>query len=274
VGGGDSATGDTAFYDSVYANFGSRLAATIRAQAFEDIGQNSWLTADEHRKFCDWLRLDASSEVLEIASGSGGPALFMVRETGCSVVGLELNESAQRAANDAAEKRGLVGRARFIGADARDPLPFDDARFDVVICIDSINHMYQRLPVFKEWHRVLRQGGRALFTDPLTVTGMIRREEMLIRSGSLGEQVFTAPGVDERLLRAAGFDEVRAQDLTANVVAVSAARRQARAAHEAELDDLEGVEARANYDQYLRVVELLASEQRLTRLAYIASKPP
>jgi hypothetical protein len=34
---------------------------------------------------------------------------------------------------------------------------------------------------------VLRPGGLALFTDPLTVTGLIRREEMVVRSGSLGE---------------------------------------------------------------------------------------
>jgi Methyltransferase domain len=145
---GDPAAGDTAFYDSVYANFGSRLAATIRAQAFEDIGQNSWLTAGEHRKFCDWLQLDASSEVLEIASGSGGPALFMVHETGCSVIGVELPEAAVRAADDAAAQRGLVDRARFIGVDAREPLPFENASFDAVICIDSINHMYERLRVF------------------------------------------------------------------------------------------------------------------------------
>jgi SAM-dependent methyltransferase len=41
--------------------------------------------------------------------------------------------------------------------------------------------------VFEEWYRVLRPGGLALFTDPLTVTGLIRREEMVVRSGSLGE---------------------------------------------------------------------------------------
>ena len=34
-----------------------------------------------------------------------------------------------------------------------------------------------------------------------------------------------------------------------------------------------GVHARENYDQYLRVVELLAGERRLARLAYLARKP-
>jgi SAM-dependent methyltransferase len=265
---------DTAFYDSVYTNFGRQLAATIRAEAFaEDIGQNSWLTAGEHRTFCQWLELDASSAVLEIASGSGGPALFMVRETGCSVIGIELHDAGVRAANAAARQQGLMTQARFISGDAREPLPFESGSFDVVLCVDSINHMYERLQIFEEWHRVLRRRGRVLFTNPLTVSGMVRREEMLIRSGSLGEQVFTPPGVDEKLLRAVGFDELAVEDLTANMAEVSAARRRARAGHETELDELEGLEARVKYDQYLSVVELLANERRLTRPAYIARKP-
>jgi hypothetical protein len=113
--------GGTAFYDAVYGNFGGQLAATIRAEAFdEDIGQNSWLTAGEHRKFCGWLDLGPSSEVLELASGSGGPALFMVRETGCSVIGIELHQAGVAAANDAACQRGLADRAWFISGDARE----------------------------------------------------------------------------------------------------------------------------------------------------------
>ena len=166
----------------------------------------------------------------------------------------------------------MAAKARFLKVDARDPLPFDDDSFDAVICIDSINHMYERRQVFEEWFRVLHRGGRVLFTDPLTVTGMIRREEMLIRSGSLGEQVFTPAGIDQALLRAAGFTEVRAQDVTANMEAVSAARLRARAGHAAELDELEGPQERADYDRYLHAVELLASERRLTRIAYVAQQ--
>jgi SAM-dependent methyltransferase len=273
VSAGDVAA-DTMFYDAVYGNFGGQLAAAIRAEAFaEDIGQNSWLTAREHRMFFVWLGLDASSEVLEVGSGSGGPALFMARETGCRVTGIELHEGGVAAANDAARKRQLADRAQFTTGDARDRLRFASGSFDAVLCVDSINHIYERRRVFEEWHRVLRPGTHALFTDPLTVTGMVRREEMLIRSGSLGEQIFTAPGVNERLLRAVGFDQVRVEDVTANMAAVSAARRRARAGHAAELDEIEGSEANANYQDYLRVVELLATERRLTRLAYTAHKP-
>lgn len=266
-------TPDTAFYDTTYGSFAEQLTATIRAEAFgEEIGQNSWLTADEYREFFDWLGLDASSEVLEVASGSGGPALFMVREIGCRVTGIDLHEAGVAAATEAAVEQGLADRARFVSGDARDPLPFDDESFDAVVCIDSINHMFERQRVLEEWHRVLRRGGSALFTDPITVTDMIRREEMVIRSGSMGEFVFTPPGLDERMLRAAGFDEVRVEDVTANMAAVSAAWLRARARHAAELDEIEGAEANAGFQRFLGMVERLASERRLTRLAYVARK--
>lgn len=267
----EGSTVDTSFHDRAYGSVAERLGAMIRAEAFgEDIGQNSWLTADEHRTFVAWLGLEAGSEVLEVASGSGGPALFMVGETGCRVTGVDLHEAGVGAANAAAIRRGLADRARFVTADMRDRLPFDDASFDVVLCIDSINHVYERQRVLEQWRRVLRPDGRALFTDPITVAGMIRREEMLIRSGSMGEFVFTPAGLDESLLRAAGFDEIQVHDVTANMAAVAAAWRQAHARHASELDEIEGADANRAFQEFLEVVERLASERRLTRLAYVA----
>ena len=60
------------FYNVTYANFANPVLAEVRQEAFgEDIGQNSWLTADEYRQFFNWLELNTDSQVLDIASGSG-----------------------------------------------------------------------------------------------------------------------------------------------------------------------------------------------------------
>jgi SAM-dependent methyltransferase len=208
---------DTGFYDTAYGHFSDELYAAIRQAAFgEDIGQNSWLTADELRTFCEWLGVDTSTELLEVASGSGGPALFTVETTGCRLFGVDLHDEGVAAANRAAQERGLADRARFVCVDARKTLPVDAGSFDAVICIDSINHMYERSAVLREWRRVLRPSGRVLFTDPITVTGLLRREEMILRGGGMGEFVFTPPGLDQRLLEEAGFADVRAEDVTEN----------------------------------------------------------
>jgi SAM-dependent methyltransferase len=265
--------GSTAFYDTVYGNFADRLSAQIRAEAFgEEIGQNSWLTAGEHRHFARLLDLGRSSEVLEVASGSGGPALFLARQTGCQVTGVDLHQAGVDAGNAAAAEQGVADQVRFLQADARHRLPFDTGSFDAVMCVDSINHLYEREPVLREWHRVLRPGGRALFTDPITVAGMLRREEMIIRSAGMGEFVFTPPGVDEALLRQAGFTDIEAEDVTANMAAVSGAWATARDRHASELDRIEGDDANARTQEFLRTVERLAIERRLLRLAYLARK--
>jgi len=135
----------TGHYDTTYGTFAQDLQAAIRAEAFgEDIGQNSWLTADEHRGFFTMLELGTSSHVLDVASGSGGPALFMARTTGCRVTGLELHDAAVREANAAAEQATRSDRVRFVQGDARQRLPFDDGTYDAVMCIDSMNHLYDR----------------------------------------------------------------------------------------------------------------------------------
>ena len=265
---------DTAYYDRTYEAAADELYARIRLEAFgEEIGQFSWLTADEYQRFFALLGIDPSSHVLEVASGSGGPALFMAQETGCRVTGLDIHEAGVDAANAKARDLGLADRASFVCADAQQRLPFDDGLFDALTCIDSFNHLYDREHVLGEWHRVLCPGARLLLTDPITVTGMLRREEMISRSGSMGEFVFTPPGVDEQLLRNAGFVDIRVEDVTESMDRVASRWRAARATHREALDGIEGEKEDAAFQSFLDTVATLARERRLSRFAYLASKP-
>ncbi len=264
----------TRFYDTAYGRFGDDLYGAIRAEAFgEDIGQNSWLTADEQRRFCRWLELGPASDVLEVASGSGGPALFTAAETGCRIIGVDLNAAGIAAASAAAAERDLAGRARFVEADAARPLPFADASFDAVICVDAINHLYDRGAVLRDWHRLLRPGGRALLTDPVTVTGLLRRDEMIVRGGAMGEFVLTPPGLDEQLLTDAGFVVERIEDVTDATARTATAWHAARERRAADLARREGAEEHAATQRFLAMVATLAGERRLSRFAYVARKP-
>src|SRR5262249_12678363 len=61
-------------YDANYGNFQTDLYGEIRREAYgDDIGQNSWLTADEHDKFLEWLELSTGKKLLDVACGAGGP---------------------------------------------------------------------------------------------------------------------------------------------------------------------------------------------------------
>lgn len=265
---------DRSYYDSAYEGFAKSVYAAVRTEAFgEEIGQNSWLTADEQRHFIELLGLSASSAMLEVASGSGGPALFIAAEIGCDVTGIDLHESGVAEANAAASARALAERARFSVADARQPLSFDDGSFDALECIDSMNHFAERSRVFSEFHRVLRPGGRVLFTDPAIVTGVLRRDEMIVRSRGMGEFVFTGRGVDEALLSVTGFTDICVEDVSLNMARVAMLRRDARERHAADLREIEGAEAFASVQEFLCVVNALAHDRRLSRLAFVARKP-
>ena len=265
---------DTGFYDRNFVRSAGELNAAVRAEAFgEDIGQFSWTTADEHRRFQADLGLGPDSRVLEVASGSGGPGLFLVRCTGCRLVGIDIHDGGIQAATEAARQAGLEDRAAFVRHDAQEPLPFADGSFDAVICLDSMNHLFEREAVFREWSRVLAGGGRFLFTDAVVVRGPLRRAEALHRGPAMGEFLFTPVGWYEETLADAGFEDIRSEDVTANIVGVTERWHAARAKVEPELRAVEGDERYVEFQQFLATTALVAREGRLARYAYTGTTP-
>jgi SAM-dependent methyltransferase len=260
-------------YDNVYADFASRAEAAVRQETYgEDLGQSSWLTAREWLEFADQLAVGAGSEVLEVGSGSGGPAVYLAMARGCSITGVDINEHGVRNAAGLARARGVADRARFQVVDGSRPLPFPERRFDAVISNDAMCHIRERLAVLHDWHRVLRPGGRALFTDAMVLTGIVSHEELAIRS-SIGFYLFVPPGENERLLQAAGFAMLGVQDVTGNAAEVAHRWHDARERHRQALVAREG---QANFDglqRFLRCVHTLSLERRLSRYAYLAEKP-
>ncbi len=259
-------------YDGTYAGFHERVRAEIRRETFgEDIGQNSWLLAGELREFIAWLELTRSSTVLEVAAGSGGPAAFVARATGARVVGVDVNAHGIAAANEMARAKHLDARLRFECADASRPLPFADESFDALLCNDSINHLPGRTAVLREWFRVLRPGGRLLYTDPVVVTGLVSSEELAARS-SIGYFVFSPPAQNERQLLEAGFQLLRVEDRTEAVAQVSRRWHDSRAAHRAELVAIEGEDTFQGLQRFFATVHALSSERRLSRFAFLAAR--
>jgi len=259
-------------FDGAYANFSEQVLESIREAAFgEDIGQNSWVTVDEYVSYIETLGLDEHSHLLEVASGSGGPAVHVARRTGCRVTGVDVNPSGVGTANTLATRAGLAGRLKFMVADATRPLPFEDNTFDALLCIDSMNHFPNRSDSLKEWCRILKPGGRAIFTDPVVLTGPVTNEELAARS-SIGLFVFVPKGLNEELIVKAGFKLVNQLDATENAALVSRRWREARQLFRDDLLRLEGAENFEGVQKFLGAVHRLTAERRLSRIAYVAEK--
>lgn len=260
-------------YDNVYGDFASGVEAAVRRDAYgEDIGQSSWLTVREWLEFADRLAVRAGSEVLEVGSGSGGPAVYLASARDCRITGVDINEHGVRNAVALAQARGVADRAQFRAVDASRPLPFPADRFDAVVSNDAICHIGDRSAALRDWYRVLRPGGRALFTDAMVLTGIASHEELAIRS-SIGFYLFLPPGENERLLEEAGFALLDVQNVTHNAAEVSRRWHDARQRQEEALVAREG---RANFDglqRFLMCVHTLSVERRLSRFAYLGEKP-
>jgi SAM-dependent methyltransferase len=259
-------------YGTAYGNFAAQVLEQVRRETYgEDFGQSSWVTGHEYRRFFRLLELTGADHVLDVGCGSGGPAMFLARELGCRVTGVDVNEAGIQAGLILARQASLEGQIGFRRADVGDPLPFPDGAFDAIVCMDAMCHLPDRGRLLGEWRRVLRPRGRMLYTDPVVVTGLVSNEELATRS-STGYFEFCPPGVNERLIREAGFELVANEDVTENEVEVSRRWHAARQERAAELIRLEGEETFAGLQRFLATVHSLTAERRLSRFAYMGRK--
>jgi SAM-dependent methyltransferase len=262
----------TDLFDSTYSHFTKQVLETIRKETFsQDIGQNSWTTVEEYDRFISWLDLRPEHHVLEVASGSGGPACYLANHAGCRVTGIDANEAGLATATQTAANSKQADRVTFAVADANSPLSFDDNSFDAVLCIDSMNHFPDRLKVLQEWCRVLRPGRCAVFTDPVVITGPVTNDELALRS-SIGLFLFVPAGVNEQLIEAAGFRLKRQEDVTANAALVSGRWHESRQRNKDALVKIEGEQRFAGLQQFFAAVHRLTSERRLSRIVYLVEK--
>jgi len=260
-------------YDTTYGHFETDVLGAIRRETYgQDFGQNGWMTGDEFDRLMPSLGTRPGQHILEVATGSGRPAMHLAQALKCRVTGIDLNPAGIVTATKFAAEAGLADQVRFVAADANRELPFESDTFDALVCIDSMNHFVDRPDVLKEWHRVLRPGARAMFTDPVVISGPITSEELAVRS-SIGAFLFVPPGVNERLIQEAGLHLLRQEDVSANAAAVSGRWHRARSRYRAELLRIEGESQFDALQRFFQAVELLTSERRLSRISYLVEKP-
>jgi ubiquinone/menaquinone biosynthesis C-methylase UbiE len=270
--GGSNMSRKVDLYDSAYGNYESATYRQVRIETYgEDFGQTSWVTTEESNAIPQMLGLRSDSFVLEVGCGSGGYALHLGEKVGCRLIGLDINEPGVRNANQLAVARGLASQVRFEQCDASKRLPFDDNTFDAVFSNDVLCHLPGRPEVLVEMFRVLKPGGRMLFSDALVIGGMVSQEEIATRS-SIGFYVYSPPGENERLMERAKFRHISVKDTTESAARIA---RQWYDAREKRKEELVAAEGYANFEglqRFLACVHVLTSEKRLLRYLYVASK--
>ena len=110
------------------------------------------------QELVEMVHLQKDQELLYVGCGAGTAATKIVQEYQCRLVGVDLLEPMVESARQWAQRRGVSERMEFRVADAQD-LPFDDNRFDVLIC-ESVNTFVPDLDkAGREYARVVKPGG-------------------------------------------------------------------------------------------------------------------
>jgi len=105
-------------------------------------------------------RLDArpGDTILDVATGTGAVAIELVRQTGCTVVGVDQSPEMLAVAQARVARAGLGDRIRLVEAGA-ERLPFPDAEFDGLTFTYLLRYVQDVPATMVELARVVRPGG-------------------------------------------------------------------------------------------------------------------
>ena len=122
----------------------------------------SFITLEDLRHLAGALRLSEGSTFADLACGMGGPGLWVARETGARLVGVDFSRVAVVRAAERAEAAGLNSVAWFqSGSFAETGLK--TASMDAAMSVDALQYAPDKRAAMREFARVVRPGGRLAF---------------------------------------------------------------------------------------------------------------
>lgn len=171
--------------------------------------RESWDFLFDFSVACDLLAPRPDDRVLDVASGTCWATELLAR-LGVRTVSVDLSfEMMRRGRQRLAADSRLVFRedAAFVAARGQ-ALPFSDHTFDGVLCLNALHHMPDYASALREIYRVLKPGGRAVFSEPGTAHAAQPLSQFRMREETVVEKPVSLPLI-RRLARNTGFTRMR-----------------------------------------------------------------
>lgn len=195
----DTARNDLTIYDDVAAQWWSDEIRWVRTLKNMVPGRLRWFD-----NFASWQ----GAEVLDLGC-AGGFMAEALDDRGAHVTGIDPSAPAIAAAQAHAQ---ATGRDIRYDTGMGEELPYPDARFDIVVCVDVLEHVTDLNRVLAEVARVLKPGGIFLYDTinrtALARLGVITVAEDILRllpKGTHDPALFITPAELEAGLVAAGL---------------------------------------------------------------------
>ncbi len=156
-------------FDAVYE--GQSRSETFRkifrdafgAEYPEEVDTTGFLTVTDLHNAAKYLGVGPGQTFVDLACGRGGASLWVARETGANVVGIDISKVAIKDAKGRIGSFGLDGRADFRVADiAATGIPA--GTFDGALSNDALFMVPDKQGAFREAAHILKPGARFAFT--------------------------------------------------------------------------------------------------------------
>jgi len=157
-------------------------------------------------------KINESTHVLDLCCGLGGPARYLAYHHGCRVTGVDMNTDRLAGAVRLTERTKLQDRVLFHHANALQT-GLADETFDVIVSQEAFCHIPDKKTLIAECVRLLKPGGRIVYTDILARNSMTNE----IRSRLENEMAFSELSTLEQychLLEEKGCQVVKVEDLS------------------------------------------------------------
>lgn len=141
----------------------------------EEFANISFVTVPELELMAAELSVGPGKTLVDVGCGMGGPALWVARESGARLVGVDFSAAAIRLATARAADLGMSGQASFVAGTFADT-GLEAASADAAMSEDAIQYTSDKRAAIGEAARVIRPGGRLVFTafelDPSHTAGV------------------------------------------------------------------------------------------------------
>lgn len=210
-------------------------------------------------------------KVADFCAGLGGPARYFAHRYGVDVTGVELTAHRAKGAEALTRAVSMQDRVRVIEGDVT-RTPLADGSVDVVLSQEALLHVPDKGSAVREAARVLRPGGRFVFTDWIMHRPLDEHEAAAMWTGIAAQTLQTVDGY-QRLIEEAGLRITHVDDLTVDWgIILEERRRMYQKLREDAIRAGTPAGDESFYEAYMELVRLVQT-RALGGVRFTAEKP-
>lgn len=174
--------------------------------------------------------IKSNDKILDAGCGIGDSTIWLAKNFGVSVIGVDINKNRIKIAAKTAKEEGIHHQVKFLVSDfLNNPLP--DNYFDVIWGIESVCYVKDKRLFFAEANRMLKTEGRIIITEGFLKSdpGVHEKREVDKLLFKCGELSFLKADEILKMFEELGFKNLKYKDLTNNIMPSS--RREHRIAY-------------------------------------------